>query len=488
MAKDFNKEDGVWRTIGGRKVFIRKGQNLADAMIESGKFKGQKNKPGMRESYRKEKEKDYKEQDELYEKYKNANDENVKDEARKYMNKVSDNNEKYEDTYEKRAEKENRQARVDALRGDTEPLREQYRQEGKEDLESIEEWSRYKERNQKALNRTTIPENAQRNLAEIESANKEIDKAKAKLDENADKLLNKDKKENNIKNVDDYLNRDKTKDKLNYNENTKEDNLYAGTFSKKSNVSERDVKDLFNQLNDEGSDFMFNEARIEDGKLKANVSVFMPGDEEDGGGLTEREIEIPVSKDDDYNSLEEKMRDWQSRHSTPDTFYDDDVEEKKSTNETMNNAIREKASKKNKVEQDLPKHTEIKEQGTSNRKEVSENIQAHILDYYDSPEDFIEQMDTMDWLPNNWKRGEQLAEDGSYEIYYEDQRKFLDDLKINPKGKDFGDDKVFNMYKSLIGRESAKLYDRLKKNAYKQYMKDHPLSRMSFDDFKDMKK
>ena len=34
-----NDIGGVWRTIGGRKVFIKKGQNLADAMRESGKFK-----------------------------------------------------------------------------------------------------------------------------------------------------------------------------------------------------------------------------------------------------------------------------------------------------------------------------------------------------------------------------------------------------------------------------------------------------------------
>lgn len=36
--KDYDKEDGVWRTIGGRKVFIRNGQSLSDAMKESGKF------------------------------------------------------------------------------------------------------------------------------------------------------------------------------------------------------------------------------------------------------------------------------------------------------------------------------------------------------------------------------------------------------------------------------------------------------------------
>lgn len=40
MAKEtFNEEDGVWRTVGGRRIFIRKGQNLTDAMKESGKFK-----------------------------------------------------------------------------------------------------------------------------------------------------------------------------------------------------------------------------------------------------------------------------------------------------------------------------------------------------------------------------------------------------------------------------------------------------------------
>ena len=35
--KDY--ENGVWRTIGGRRVFIKTGQSLSDAMKESGKFK-----------------------------------------------------------------------------------------------------------------------------------------------------------------------------------------------------------------------------------------------------------------------------------------------------------------------------------------------------------------------------------------------------------------------------------------------------------------
>ena len=33
------EEKGVWRTVRGRRVFIKEGQSLTDAMKESGKFK-----------------------------------------------------------------------------------------------------------------------------------------------------------------------------------------------------------------------------------------------------------------------------------------------------------------------------------------------------------------------------------------------------------------------------------------------------------------
>lgn len=38
----FNENEGVWRTIGGRHIFIKNGQDLASAMKESGKFKTKK--------------------------------------------------------------------------------------------------------------------------------------------------------------------------------------------------------------------------------------------------------------------------------------------------------------------------------------------------------------------------------------------------------------------------------------------------------------
>ncbi len=50
-----NSENGVWRTVGGRRIFIKDGQSLADAMISSGKFKND-----ARSAYRKAKEEEEK--------------------------------------------------------------------------------------------------------------------------------------------------------------------------------------------------------------------------------------------------------------------------------------------------------------------------------------------------------------------------------------------------------------------------------------------
>lgn len=61
MAKNykenFNDEDGVWRTVGGRRVFIKNGQSLSEAMIESGKFKN------LRSDYKKAKEEEAKKEE-----------------------------------------------------------------------------------------------------------------------------------------------------------------------------------------------------------------------------------------------------------------------------------------------------------------------------------------------------------------------------------------------------------------------------------------
>jgi hypothetical protein len=44
MNKKYGENDGVWRTVAGRRVFIRNGQSLEDAMNSSGKFEDIKRK------------------------------------------------------------------------------------------------------------------------------------------------------------------------------------------------------------------------------------------------------------------------------------------------------------------------------------------------------------------------------------------------------------------------------------------------------------
>ncbi len=61
ISKIYDSSEGVWRTIGGRRVFIKIGQSLSDAMKDSGKFKTKMNEEavkGAREEDLKEQYKD----------------------------------------------------------------------------------------------------------------------------------------------------------------------------------------------------------------------------------------------------------------------------------------------------------------------------------------------------------------------------------------------------------------------------------------------
>ena len=49
-------EDGVWRTISGRRVFIKEGQSLTEAMRESGKFKDNNVKEKLKKQFHKKEE------------------------------------------------------------------------------------------------------------------------------------------------------------------------------------------------------------------------------------------------------------------------------------------------------------------------------------------------------------------------------------------------------------------------------------------------
>ena len=118
MTKEkMNEEDGVWRTIGGRRVFIRNGQSLADAMKESGKFKNlQKTEKNKKDDYTKQEEERRKLVKELKEKlsekdYKDLIDRSAKeeisnDEFKKILDKAKE--EKNNDDYTKETDPEKR--------------------------------------------------------------------------------------------------------------------------------------------------------------------------------------------------------------------------------------------------------------------------------------------------------------------------------------------------------------------------------------------
>ena len=193
------------------------------------------------------------------------------------------------------------------------------------------------------------------------------------------------------------------------------------------------------------------EAKNNNGKLSASEKEYFGTDDASKVSL------------DDRIEYTQKMHEYYTQQSEYKTSRKLQTEAKK-MEDKYNNLMKEKDW--------LPKEAEIKEQGKSNRKEVSDNIQAHILEYYspdytgdDIPAEqaFVRQMDAMK-EPTLWKSGQRIAEGGSYLIYNQDMSDFLDKLKINPKGKKFSEDKAFQTYTSLIGRESEKLYNKIKKH------------------------
>ena len=392
---------GVWRTIGGRRVFIKDGQDLATAMKESGKFKkkdtDEKEKNGIKEI-------SYVGQD----------------------NKVHKMNSydypKDRDAYHKHL---------------------------------TDKYGTYKEED----------------------------------------IIKKDNSLSYAKLRNDFYEKG-NKDSINYRDkitdvakNSKEDNVTLDVETGKPVNFEKGYSVSFQQSTDNYTDEEYAEKIAEcrdkcDGKVYAGKY----GGDAEASFHTDN---IDDAKELMYKYNQESIYDWENETLIMNDKYDasknqTNYKEEKTANDIMNDKIREKAGKKT-FKEDLPKETEIKTQGTSNRKEVSENIQAHILDYYDNPQDFVEQMENMN-EPTMWRAGETLAKGGSYMIYYDEQRDFLNSLKINPKGKSFSDDRVFQTYTSLIGRESAKLYERIKKNEYRKYLFEHPGSDMSFSEFKNMKK
>ena len=546
-------EKGVWRTIGGRRVFIKEGQDLASAMKESGKFKsaskGTAKKPMTEEEKAKRINETMDRRSEVidrldketygldnYDRYNLAvskleNTEGMRPTERQYWAGIKERYEKNQKANSDREELRNTEKEYGELSKKMQADDYYYKPEDDRKLkelrakadserarQGIDTQEKYDKLMSEDSNKKEKPFDVRKYEVEVQH-----DNGKAKInvtasdEEEAKKIVMnaerapesaivgvKDKgsilyKDEDSKKMTTPLGKEDDTAKIPYEKgekyrnsiietakNSKEDNVTLDTETGKVATFDKGYSVSFQQSSDNYDDKEYYE-KVEECRNKCDGKLYAGkyGGDAEASFHTD---DIETAKELMYKYNQESIYDWEHETLIMNDKYDSssnktNYEAEKSTNDIMNEKIRSRG----KAEDDLPKHVEIKSQGTSNRKEVSENIQAHILEHYDSPEDFIEQMDAYDWKPTMWHRGEALAEDGFYEIYYEDQRKFLDDLKINPKGKNFSDDRVFQTYKSLIGRESAKLYDRIQKNSYKKYMKAHPLSKMSFEEFKNMR-
>lgn len=102
----------------------------------------------------------------------------------------------------------------------------------------------------------------------------------------------------------------------------------------------------------------------------------------------------------------------------------------------------------------------------SNTKEVKNKINKHILSYFtqddgwdndNTIDNLKEQLKSFDYMPTDYAKGVYMAEGGTFLIYTRDMEEFLNGLGINPSNKEYSDNKVFEQYCHLIGRQIAEL-------------------------------
>lgn len=479
------EKDGVWRTIRGRRIFIRSGESLGSAMSRSGKFKGitreklkddimtksvvdrinkrKQSKIGLPLNNKKNEKIDRKNKQHLAnkgyinEKYYNpdnqAFDNRINETDNYYTNaktRVERNKLRYSKAQQRELKHEELQKKLADYRKEkgiqASMSSEEYNKRLDDEFKKVKEGKitdkEYYKRTQEIMDNYKTPRMGKEQT--YEANKKAIEDFKAK-------------KQSNNRVVENTKTGERYKELNNGQWRSEKDgyDYYLDMNSKnKDNPQYKEVKQSNNKI--ETYEEYKNRLLNDDNYLQANRpnEYFRKTLKEQGNNKVETERELYERAKNNPESIDpmtENSTDWEA------------LEKKYGKEEKIKKYVEKKKGKSDKNAW-LPKETEIKEQGKSNRKEVSENIQAHILSYYDKPEDFISQMDVFSNLPTNWHRGEEIAKGGSYLIYNGDMADFLDKLKINPKGKKFSEDKAFNTYTSLIGRESAKLYDRIKKH------------------------
>lgn len=583
--KDFNEEDGVWRTIGGRKVFIRKGQSVSDAMKESGKFKKKNDDndtpPPSTSAVKKDDDKsnwtkeDYiKRNQDLEEAKKRVNEdyerkftearrlgkgEEVEKETRRdqlaeierlqkenrdeYDNYRKNKKESSKDPYDDPESEESQRlqsiqsryddylqktegrgasygeiAYVDGLRGkdlddfekelddfDEEEYNKRFKNTGGAYVmpHQIEAKQNKSTNDYKVTNGNPIEDliskegiNVGGRLRQVDDEARELfksindknlsdEQAKFMLhskyyDSNEDNLLDKYKewqKQNQSTNDDEIVNDDEKS--LKYTFRVGDRNLFEVRYDRTGNNKNMDFATSSSELNKRRSDITRGGQAQKD-LLKEGTKArkfYDKWDKKHLGTLTQKEYNELV------NDIEELKQ--QYPHIESDRFSDQveldrnsKASKPKTTNETMNNAIREKASKRKiSYQKSYSKDGSVITQNVKISSDEKSNI-------------------------NNAIKKEIEAGYPNYEKYANDKnsaRMYLEELgddnykdtniTTNRFIKNFlDDDKIKTDRNTRYSINDAIRSQANVKNAYKQYLKDHPNSKMSLNEFKKMNK
>lgn len=101
-------------------------------------------------------------------------------------------------------------------------------------------------------------------------------------------------------------------------------------------------------------------------------------------------------------------------------------------------------------------------------KAVKTALNAHILEHFtkdygwdsdDAVANLKEQMRSFDHLPTAYAGGVEMAQGGTFLVYYAEQREFLENLlqQTEAESNKYSNDKVFKTYVHLIARQIAEL-------------------------------
>ena len=488
MAKDF--EDGVWRTIGGRRVFIKDGQSLSDAMKESGKFK--KTEKVKKEETTKTSDSGLQKRLNELEEINQREKENQKDPN--YEKELSIDPSSYAKTikepkteFEKLA-KQYQESQDKITQYNTE-RHNMYKGAGFEDEKakdnlSASDYKKYQELTEKYDNER----------ANAYNIYKKMDEEFKKGGSPSNKEMNESIHENRVQEAKDFYGKDESKSEIKMTKDDLRKELDSLYKEPREDEIKKDLKDIKNErekkeltkkgLTDDEIKKGYkdvNEA-LKDKKESANEKDWRSQVKANNEKM-EKDVTDLQNKINEYRnkSIEVKDKDalksyqyLKEAEKLTDQYY-----ERFRENERANAKI--KVEKPNEKYENIEAYAGYKEKFNSTWGQDGSNEKVVSAKMYTNDE-FMEHLEDANW--HSERRALLEANLTNEQLSY-----IKDKTKVSAWGVEnlTGKEQVEKMIKEAKSQKNS-ISNSLRQKAYEKYMKEHPLSKISFEEFKDMNK